>query len=243
MLRIAKQSFGTRARAIAVGVALAFTFLSSAYGQPNWVACPGNTSNLCSSPTAGTSVGIGTTSPAPFASLDVNTTGKAFHVLDTTAGGVLIGYQGATIQGRTNGDLSGNLYLNYWGGYVGIGTMSPQHLLHVNGTIGAIEVIVSSNGADYVFNPNYRLRPLTEVASFIKEHHHLPEIPSEAEVKEKGVSVGDMQAKLLAKIEELTLHMIQADEKSHELQARIAQLESKIAAGDVKAAVRNNPDN
>jgi hypothetical protein len=50
-------------------------------------------------------------------------------------------------------------------GNVGIGTTAPQHLLHVAGTIGAIEVIVSSTGADYVFRPDYRLRPLTEVAS------------------------------------------------------------------------------
>jgi hypothetical protein len=113
-------------------------------------------------------------------------------------------------------------------GYVGIGTMLPQYLLSVKGIIGAQEVIVTGSvGADYVFNPGYRLRPLTEVASYIKEHHHLPEIPSEAEVKEKGVSVGDMQAKLLAKIEELTLHMIQADEKNRELQERIAQLEAR----------------
>jgi hypothetical protein len=79
---------------------------------------------------------------------------------------------------------------------------------------------------------------LTEVASFIKEHHHLPEIPSEAEVKEKGVSVGDMQSKLLAKIEELTLHMIQ-------LQARIAQLEAPGTPGEVRTDHRapNNPNN
>jgi len=116
--------------------------------------------------------------------------------------------------------------------------------LTVNGAIGAKEVVVTNGiSADYVFGPDYRLRPLTEVASFIKEHHHLPEIPSEAEVKEKGVSVGDMQAKLLAKIEELTLHMIQADEKNRELQARIAGLESKLAVGRTDAAVRNGPDN
>jgi hypothetical protein len=113
-------------------------------------------------------------------------------------------------------------------GNVGIGTTAPQSLLAVKGTITAMEVVVTNTGwSDYVFNPNYRLKPLTEVASFIKEHHHLPDIPSEAEVKEKGISVGDMQAKLLAKIEELTLHMIQADEKNRELQARIAQLEAR----------------
>jgi hypothetical protein len=186
-------------------------------------------------------VGIGTASSAPWAALDVNSTGsKALHVLDTAAGGVLIGYQGASIQGRTSGDANGNLYLNNFGGNVGIGTTAPQHLLHVAGTIGAIEVIVSGTGADYVFNPNYRLKPLTEVASFIKEHHHLPEIPSEAEVKEKGVSVGDMQAKLLAKIEELTLHMIQADERNTGLEQRNRELQERIARLEARGMQPNH---
>jgi len=93
-------------------------------------------------------------------------------------------------------------------GNVGIGTTSPQHPLHVAGTIGAEEVIVSSTGADYVFDRGYRLAPLTEIAAYINENHHLPDIPSASEIQQEGASVGEMQAKLLAKIEELTLHMI-----------------------------------
>jgi hypothetical protein len=73
---------------------------------------------------------------------------------------------------------------------------------------------VSSTGADYVFQPDYRLAPLSEVASYVKEHHHLPDVPSEAEVKQKGVSIGEMQSKLLAKVEELTLHIIQAPQEN-----------------------------
>jgi hypothetical protein len=121
-------------------------------------------------------------------------------------------------------------------GNVGIGTAVPQYKLAVNGTIGTKEVIVTNTGwSDYVFKPNYRLRPLKEIASYIKANHHLPEIPSEAEVQEKGVSVGEMQAKLLAKVEELTLHMIQAEERNdrleqenRKLQARLARLEGHI---------------
>lgn len=65
--------------------------------------------------------------------------------------------------------------------------------------------------------------------AYIQAHRHLPDIPSEAEVKEKGVSVGDMQSKLLAKIEELTLHMIQQDKENRELRERIARLETRAA--------------
>lgn len=110
-------------------------------------------------------------------------------------------------------------------GNVGIGTANPQYLLSVNGTMGTREVIVTNTGwSDYVFQPDYRLQPLSEVKAYIQLHHHLPEIPSEAEVKEKGVSVGEMQSKLLAKIEELTLHMISVEEKNKELQEKIDRM-------------------
>ena len=122
----------------------------------------------------------------------------------------------------------------------GIGTTSPQNPLSVNGIIQAKEVIVNTDWSDYVFAPDYRNRPLAEVAAYIQENHHLPGIPSAKEVEEKGVSLGDMQAKLLAKVEELTLHMIQAEERNNrldrqnrELQERIARLETR-GPGELK---------
>jgi predicted RNase H-like nuclease (RuvC/YqgF family) len=81
-----------------------------------------------------------------------------------------------------------------------------------------------------VFEPGYRLRPLSEVSAFIKENHHLPDIPSEAEVKENGVSLGEMQAKLLAKVEELTLHMIQLEQENSQLKQNVRGLEASLAA-------------
>jgi hypothetical protein len=69
----------------------------------------------------------------------------------------------ASLQGiKASGTAWGNLVLNSSGGNVGIGTTSPQHLLHVAGTIGAEEVIVSSTGADYVFEPEYHLTRSTK---------------------------------------------------------------------------------
>ena len=111
------------------------------------------------------------------------------------------------------------------GGHVGIAT-APQSKLAVNGAITTQEAMVTNSGwADHVFRPEYRLAPLPDVAACIRANRRLPDIPSEAEVKEKGVSVGDMQAKLLAKIEELTFHMIAAEKRNHELEARVADLE------------------
>ena len=123
-------------------------------------------------------------------------------------------------------DANGVFNVKY-SGNVGIGTTNPQYSLSVNGTIQAKEVLVNTGWADYVFQPDYRVRPLAEVAAFIKANHHLPDIPSETEIKDKGVSLGDMQTKLLAKIEELTLQMIQLDEKNRALAKKVAQLEGR----------------
>ena len=120
--------------------------------------------------------------------------------------------------------------MTLYGGNVGIGTTSPTHKLTVEGAIGARDVIVTNAAwADYVFHPGYRLRPLSEVSAFIQEHHHLPDIPTEAQVQEQGVSVAEMQAKLLAKIEELTLHMIQADERNTRLEEQNQELRAHMA--------------
>ena len=78
----------------------------------------------------------------------------------------------------------------------------------VNGKIRATEIKVeNSNWPDYVFLPNYKRIYATE--NFIKQNNHLPGIPSAAEVKANGIDLGDMNAKLLQKIEELTLHLIE----------------------------------
>lgn len=70
---------------------------------------------------------------------------------------------------------------------------------------------------DHVFDQDYKLRPLSEVEQFIKQHKHLPEIPSEKEVIENGIDIGDMQGKLLLKIEELTLYVIELEKQIKEI--------------------------
>ena len=109
---------------------------------------------------------------------------------------------------------------------MGIGTTNPTHPLSVNGTIRAKEVIVDTGWADYVFKPDYHLASLSEVEAHIKEHGHLPGVPSEAQIAKEGVSMGDMQARMMAKIEELTLHMIDIKKENAALRQRVEQLES-----------------
>ena len=100
-------------------------------------------------------------------------------------------------------------------GKVGIGTSETgTHKLAVDGTIGAREIVVEAGTwSDFVFNTDYKLKDLEEVEIFIEENKHLPDIPSEKEVKENGVQVGEMNAKLLQKIEELTLYMIDINKR------------------------------
>jgi len=84
-------------------------------------------------------------------------------------------------------------------GNVGIGTTNSTYKLAVNGTVRAKEIIVDTGWSDFVFEETYKLPPLHEVEQFIQENRHLPGIPTETEVKEKGVSVGNISSKLLQK--------------------------------------------
>ena len=114
------------------------------------------------------------------------------------------------------------------GGNVGIGTSSPSSKLSVNGKIGCKEVEVTLTGwSDFVFAEDYQLRTLEEVEAYIKENNHLPDVPSEKEVLENGVNVGEMNSTLLRKIEELTLYMIELKKENEQMKAQIEVLMEK----------------
>ena len=114
-------------------------------------------------------------------------------------------------------------------GNVGIGVTNPQYKLTVEGTIAAREVnVTTETWSDFVFHSSYKLRSLGEVEQFIKANSHLPEIPSAAEVKENGIGLGEMNAKLLQKIEELTLYMIEQQKQMVEMKNENEDLKSRV---------------
>ena len=191
---------------------------------------------------------------------------------------------------NTSSIPSTRMTILYENGYVGIGKISPQHKLDVEGNIYASDSILSSaivtpkilttdimtnklvveetvehlaisraimdtitspytltvesgivdiqgglmveellvrdiSGADFVFDNDYKLRPLNEVEDFIETHKHLPEIQSAEDMKEKGLNINEFQIKLLQKIEELTLYIIEQEEKINDLNQRLEKLE------------------
>ena len=113
-------------------------------------------------------------------------------------------------------------------GNVGIGTNAPQAKLAVNGDIFAKKVKVTQTGwTDFVLRPDYALPSLQEVEEYISQHQHLPDIPAEKEIVKDGLDVGEMNKRLLQKIEELTLYIIDMKKESLQQQKRIENLEKR----------------
>ena len=103
-------------------------------------------------------------------------------------------------------------------GNVGIGTTNPgSWKLAVNGKIRAKEIKVETGWSDFVFKKEYNLPTLKEVETQIKEKGHLKDIPSASEVAANGIYLGEMDSKLLQKIEELTLYTIQQQKEIERL--------------------------
>ncbi|GAB1856047.1 hypothetical protein MHTCC0001_08820 [Flavobacteriaceae bacterium MHTCC 0001] len=184
-------------------------------------------------------VGIGTGNPS--ATLHINSSrdvgrgqNPAFLIGSRTAGHIAIDnneigafYNNSNAVLYLNGSQStSNTIINGDGpGNVGIGTSNPNGWrLAVNGKIRAKEVKVETDWADFVFLENYTLPTLFEVENYISENGHLKDIPSADEVKENGIFVGEMNSKLLQKIEELTLYTIQQQKEIE----RLKLLEEKL---------------
>jgi len=143
-----------------------------------------------------------------------NNDGIIFEIQDTN--GTLGRADGGFVyRGYTPTDnASKDLMVIKGSGNVGIGTIDPQNKLSVDGTIWSTEVIVSlTDAADWVFEKDYNLKPLEEVEAFIKKNKHLPEIPSADDFRANDLKVSEMSNKLLQKIEELTLYIIDINKR------------------------------
>ncbi len=183
-------------------------------------------------------VGIGHSDPGAF-KLRVNGQIRGTDAISVETGGSykvsLNGITDSYIVGRDNAlqqkfRISSNGDTWFTGGDVGIGTSSPDEKLTVKGKIHAEEVRVdlSVPGPDYVFKDDYELRSLPEVREFIETHGHLPNIPSAEEMETHGVELGAMEMKLLEKIEELTLYLLDQQKRYDDLEQRTQLLEQQL---------------
>lgn len=185
----------------------------SAAGQSNGTGLKFQTTNGPSSSAAadqmiitnGGTVGIGTMTPNASYKLDVNG-----HI---NATGLYV--NGQPFSGSSQWTTSGqNAYFGL-SGNIGIGSTNPDEKLTVNGTVHAKEVKVdlSVPGPDYVFDSKYKLLSLADVRAYIAEHQHLPDVPSAEEMERNGISLSEMNMILLKKVEELTLYVLELEER------------------------------
>ncbi|MBI4552281.1 MAG: hypothetical protein HY710_08465 [Candidatus Latescibacteria bacterium] len=174
-------------------------------------------------------VGVGTTSPgSPL---------TVAGLIQSTAGGFKFPDGSVQTTASTGGGGSTAWQSNgpdLWStnsGSVGIGTTTPAaaYKLSVKGKIRAEEVVVETGWADFVFAEGYPLPPLSEVEARIRRQGHLPGIPTAAEVQSQGVTLGAMQAKLLQKIEELTLYVIDQQHTLERQHTELAELKREYA--------------
>jgi hypothetical protein len=114
---------------------------------------------------------------------------------------------------------------------VGIGTTNTQgYKLAVKGSALFTKVKVIAPGAwpDYVFKKNYQLTDLAQLEQYITEHHHLPEIASEDDVRKNGIDLGDHAGAVLKKVEELTLYLINENKQLKDQNARLEAQQKEI---------------
>ena len=168
--------------------------------------------------------------------------GDASQITDYQKGAIIYESVGPVARGRMhialeNTDGAGSVALSdakltvLSNGNVGVGTVNPTFKFTVNGTMMCRGYYTDTGSwSDYVFAKDYKLPTLTEVEQHIAANGHLPGIPSEKEVLSKGFNLAEMDSKLLAQIEQLTLHMIALNKQMESQQAEIKALRAESLA-------------
>lgn len=237
-----------------VGIRISGYYDSSDYGLPVYIggfsygsSAPVMTITAASVNSTGGNVGIGIADPSNGKLQVVNSSGNTLSLQKTSgAGAIAMGSPSndyAIIESIDGGGLAiftraasmSKAFVIDNTQNIGIGTETPKEKLSVNGNILNNGIVITkkvkvsqSAWSDYVFNDDYHLKPLDEVACFIKNNKHLPDVPSEKEVLEKGIDLGDNQALLLKKIEELTLYLIKQDQIIKQLVAENKTIKEKL---------------
>jgi hypothetical protein len=201
---------------------------------------------------SGGNVGIGTTSPKTTLQLGDASSGVSDNTgeltLAKTVGGghrkfklgLDANYSLSIGDYGTNADDTYSSYFTMtYAGNVGIGTINPDAKLTVQGTIHSTEIKIDLHVPipDYVFKPDYKLPNLIALKAYVDKNHHLPEIPSAEKMAKDGLNLGEMNTKLLKKVEELTLYLIGQNKQlinqqksNQEQQKKLEQQEIRLAA-------------
>ena len=169
---------------------------------------------------------LGTTDPVPYAAIQLTNTATGTNAND----GLLIEMknENAIINLQEKGSISFrnandvSLYISK-DHTVGIGTTNTYgYKFAVRGAAHFFKIVVNTHyWSDDVFDEDYKLRSLAELGNYIKTCKHLPGIPSESEVKKNGIDVADMNKRLLQKVEELTLYIIDLQKQIDELKKQV----------------------
>jgi hypothetical protein len=198
-------------------------------------------------------VGIGYNGSSYGRTMNLGGTGVNFYTSNEAAFGGAIFPTDTSLVLWSNSGANNFVILQPSWGNTGIGTYTPNAKFHVNGAmlLGSnssrvaagyllnvdgkiiseeLKIQLSTSWPDYVFKNDYKLLSLPELEQSINQHQHLPNIPSAAEVEKDGILVGDMNKRLLEKVEELTLYLIDLNKKNTQLTEEVKLLKQEVKA-------------
>lgn len=177
-------------------------------------------------------MGIGYNGTTYGRTINLGGTGINFYTSNEAAFGGAIFPTDTSLVLWSNSNANNYLVFQPSWGNTGIGTYTPNAKLHLNGlmlvgnnsqrTATGYSVSVdgqimcenltmqnSTSWPDYVFENDYKLMPLADLEKSIREHKHLPNVPSAAEISKNGINMQVITKAYMEKIEELTLYIIQ----------------------------------